>query len=164
MLFIYCTLNAVCCLITLRHAMLYVVQSSASSTYHTRSTLVLYLEAVSSHALLVLSYEVGAFLLGIVRGGEQHAFVAFCFLFGTDAARLDLGCASVRVPYLSFVESVVLFEVRRWCLSSLRPCWRRLAVLEGVGVSCLGHSSVCKYGTTHLMTLCSGGVVEVVRY
>jgi hypothetical protein len=41
----------------------------------------LYLESVPSHALAVLANEVGAFLLGIIRGGEQHALVAFRFLF-----------------------------------------------------------------------------------
>jgi len=49
----------------------------------------LYLEAVSGHALLVLANEVGAFLLRIVRGGEEHALVAFRFLVETYAAGLE---------------------------------------------------------------------------
>jgi hypothetical protein len=47
---------------------------------------VLYLEAVPSHALLILAYEVGAFLLRIVRGREEHALVALCLLIGADTA------------------------------------------------------------------------------
>jgi hypothetical protein len=54
---------------------------SSASYYRTVLFEALYLEAVPSHALAVLANEVSAFLLGIIRGGEQHALVAFRFLF-----------------------------------------------------------------------------------
>ena len=46
------------------------------------------LESIASHARLVLGDKVGALLLGVVRCGEQHTFVALCFLVGANTARL----------------------------------------------------------------------------
>jgi predicted alpha/beta hydrolase len=48
------------------------------------------LEAVAGHALSILTHEVGAFLLGVAGGGEEHALVALRFLFGTNTAWLGL--------------------------------------------------------------------------
>ena len=50
----------------------------------------LYLEPVAGHALLVLGDEVGAFLLGVVGGGEEHALVALCLFICAHAAGLGL--------------------------------------------------------------------------
>jgi hypothetical protein len=47
-----------------------------------------YLEPIASHAGLVFRYEVGAFFLGVVRIGEQHALVTLRFLVKADAAGL----------------------------------------------------------------------------
>jgi hypothetical protein len=90
--------------------MLCVVHSSFSASYRTRWTRALYLEAVSSHALLVLPYEVCAFLLRVIRSGEQHAFVALCLLVGTDTARLDLIMRQSKLISLPQKKSYFL-----WC-------------------------------------------------
>jgi hypothetical protein len=47
-----------------------------------------YLEPIASHTVLVFQHEVGAILLGIIRVGEEHAFIAAGFLFGANAAWL----------------------------------------------------------------------------
>lgn len=46
------------------------------------------LEAVASHACLVLGDEVGALLLRVVRGREEHALITLSFLVRADAAWL----------------------------------------------------------------------------
>lgn len=95
--------------------MLDIVQLSFPHRIIHRSTWSLYLEAVSSHALLVLSYEVGAFLLGVVGGGEQHALVALCLLLGAYATWLDLSgrqckvCVWLQLAYL--LRCVGVFQV-----------------------------------------------------
>lgn len=48
----------------------------------------LYGKSVAGHTLLVLRDEIGAFFLGVIGIGEEHAFIAFGFLFCADAARL----------------------------------------------------------------------------
>ena len=45
---------------------------------------VLYLEAVSSHTSLVIVDQSEALFLGVVRCGEEHAFVALGLLIGAD--------------------------------------------------------------------------------
>jgi hypothetical protein len=59
-----------------------------ASMYRTcRRSTRLYLEAVSSHTLLVLVHEGGAFFLRIVRRREKHTFVALSLLFRAYTAR-----------------------------------------------------------------------------
>ena len=55
-------------------------------SYTFPSLIALYLEAVSSHALLVVVDEGEALFLGVVRCREEHAFVAFSLLVCADAA------------------------------------------------------------------------------
>jgi hypothetical protein len=127
--FVYCTFNAVCHLQTLLapcHAVCCTTVDFLVVLHRVGPNL--YFEAVSSHALFILPYEVGAFLLGIIGGGEEHALVAFCLLLSTDATRLDLVTCQLKVC-MSFLENVVPFVVRR-CPSSRSRCWRRSVVLE----------------------------------
>lgn len=55
-------------------------------------------EAIASHTAAVLVDETGALLLGIVGGGEEHAFVALCLLVVTYAAWL--GNMSAQFPLM----------------------------------------------------------------
>lgn len=48
----------------------------------------LHFETIAGHTAAVLVDETGAFLLGIVGGGEEHAFVTLCFLIIAYAAWL----------------------------------------------------------------------------
>ena len=49
----------------------------------------LYFESISSHADFVFRDEVGAFFLGVVGVGKEHAFVPFGLLVGANAAWLQ---------------------------------------------------------------------------
>ena len=48
----------------------------------------LYFEAVAFHTDFIPRHQVGAFFLGVVRAGEEHALIAFSLLIQTDTARL----------------------------------------------------------------------------
>jgi hypothetical protein len=122
----------------------------------------LYLKPVPGHALLVLGDEVGAFLLGVVGGGEEHALVALCLFVGAHAAGLAsvsrrsrsgrgahtfgfAGAAAAAVslrsaPMLAAVGGAVSCEpagrgcVGRAVQTDLEPLCARMSV----GVSCGG--------------------------
>jgi hypothetical protein len=66
--------------------MRYIVQSTPTQL---KSAISSYLESIASHAGLVFRYKVGAFFLGVVRIGEQHALVTLRFLVKADAAGLN---------------------------------------------------------------------------